>query len=130
MSEIRTLGPWLERFLTEHIVTERNLARNTQKSYRDTFALLLPFLSSKLRKSVDRLAGSRSYVQTGAAIPRLSRRESRLLRTDPQSASDRPTRVCPFRWEPRPGLRWLVRPHPSHFVEEGDAATDRMADED
>ena len=56
MSEIRTLSPWLERFLTEHIVTERNLARNTQKSYRDTFALLLPFLSSKLRKSVDRLA--------------------------------------------------------------------------
>ena len=56
MSEIRTLGPWLERFLTEHIVTERNLARNTQKSYRDTFALLLPFLSSKLKNSVDRLA--------------------------------------------------------------------------
>ena len=49
MSEIRTLGPWLERFLSEHIVTERNLARNTQKSYRDTFTLLLPFLSKRLR---------------------------------------------------------------------------------
>lgn len=48
--------PWLERFLCEHIVTERNLARNTQKSYRDTFTLLLPFLSTQLRKPVDRLA--------------------------------------------------------------------------
>ena len=56
MSEPTTLGPWLRRFLTEHIVTERNLARNTQKSYRDTFALLLPFVSTRTRKPVDRLA--------------------------------------------------------------------------
>ena len=35
MSDIHTLGPWLRRFLSEHIVTERNLARNTQQSYRD-----------------------------------------------------------------------------------------------
>ena len=56
MTEPRTLGPWLRRFLVEHIVTERNLARNTQKSYRDTFALLLPFVSARIRKSVDRLA--------------------------------------------------------------------------
>ncbi len=56
MSKTRTLGPWLRRFLAEHIVTERNLARNTQKSYRDTFALLLPFVSAKIRKAVDRIA--------------------------------------------------------------------------
>ena len=56
MSDPRTLGPWLRRFLAEHIVTERNLARNTQKSYRDTFALLLPFVGAKARKPVDRLA--------------------------------------------------------------------------
>ena len=46
MSNPRTLGPWLRRFLAEYIVTERNLARNTQKSYRDTFALLLPFVGA------------------------------------------------------------------------------------
>lgn len=51
-----TLGSWLRRFLSEYIVTERNLARNTQKSYRDTFNLLLPFVSRKLRKPVDRVA--------------------------------------------------------------------------
>jgi site-specific recombinase XerD len=55
MRDLENLGPWLRRFLCEHIVTERNLARNTQKSYRDTFSLLLPFISSKLRKPADRL---------------------------------------------------------------------------
>lgn len=56
MTELITLGPWLRRFLCEYIVTERNLARNTRNSYRDTFSLLLPFVSRKLRKPVDRLA--------------------------------------------------------------------------
>ena len=56
MIEPRTLGPWLRRFLAEHIVTERNLARNTQLSYRDTFVLLIPFISAKVRKPADRLA--------------------------------------------------------------------------
>ncbi|MDE0410372.1 MAG: tyrosine-type recombinase/integrase [Alphaproteobacteria bacterium] len=56
MSNPRTLGPWLRRFLADHIVTERRLARNTQASYRDSFALLLPFVSAKARKPVDRLA--------------------------------------------------------------------------
>src|SRR5258708_39417199 len=56
MRELVTLGPWLRRFLTEHIVTERNLARNTRTSYRDTFSLLLPFIRGKVGKPVDRLA--------------------------------------------------------------------------
>lgn len=56
MRDLVTLGPWLRRFLCEYIVTERNLARNTQKSYRDTFSLLLPFVSGKLRKPPERLA--------------------------------------------------------------------------
>lgn len=56
MRDVETLGPWLERFLLEHIVTERNLARNTQKSYRDSFALLVPFVSNKIGKPADCLA--------------------------------------------------------------------------
>jgi len=55
MRDPRTLGPWLRRFLADYIVTERCLASNTQKSYRDTFKLLLPFISAKVRKPVDRL---------------------------------------------------------------------------
>ena len=52
----RSLGPWLRRFLAEYIVTERNLARNTQVSYRDTFTLLIPLVSARVRKPADRLA--------------------------------------------------------------------------
>src|SRR5215468_3628112 len=38
MSDYTLLGPWIRRFLLEHIVAERNLARNTQHSYRDALA--------------------------------------------------------------------------------------------
>ena len=47
MRDLRTLGPWLRRFLADYIVIERHLAANTQKSYRDSFKLLLPFVSTK-----------------------------------------------------------------------------------
>jgi integrase/recombinase XerD len=49
------LGPWVRRFLLEHLVGERNLARNTQRSYRDSLALLIPFIGDKTRKEVDQL---------------------------------------------------------------------------
>jgi integrase/recombinase XerD len=55
MTNATLLGPWLRRFLLEHLVAERNLARNTQRSYRDTLALLIPFVAHKLGKGVDRL---------------------------------------------------------------------------
>jgi integrase/recombinase XerD len=50
-----SLGPWVRRFLLEHLVGERNLARNTQKSYRDSLALLVPFIAGKVHKTVDQL---------------------------------------------------------------------------
>lgn len=53
MRNPRTLGPWLRQFLADYIVTERCLARNTQLSYRDSFTLLLPFISTKASKPVD-----------------------------------------------------------------------------
>jgi integrase/recombinase XerD len=56
MREISLLGSWIRRFLMEHLVSERNLARNTQRSYRDTFRLLLPAVARRARKSIDRLA--------------------------------------------------------------------------
>src|SRR3954451_4644104 len=49
------LGPWVRRFLLEHLVGERNLARNTQQSYRDSLALLIPFIAGKVHKTVDQL---------------------------------------------------------------------------
>ncbi len=56
MSDRPLLGPWIRRFLFEHVVAERNLARNTQASYRDTLRLLLPFLHTATQTPVDRLA--------------------------------------------------------------------------
>ena len=56
MHDVVSLSPWLRRFLTEYIVSERNLAINTRRSYRDAFALLLPFVSTRVRKPVERLA--------------------------------------------------------------------------
>ena len=55
MPDHSLLGPWVKRFLLEHIVRERNLARNTQRSYRDMLSLLLPFAAERSKKSVDRL---------------------------------------------------------------------------
>lgn len=44
------LAPWIRRFLLEHILKERNLSINTQRSYRDTMILLLQFLAKELQK--------------------------------------------------------------------------------
>lgn len=55
MSDAMLLGPWVRRFLLEYVVRERNLARNTQRSYRDAIALLVPFITRQLGKGVDRL---------------------------------------------------------------------------
>ncbi len=58
MHDTALLGPWIRRFLLEHLVGERNLSRNTQRSYRDTLALLMPFISIKVRKPVDQISAT------------------------------------------------------------------------
>lgn len=55
MTDPKLLSPWVRRFLMEHIICERNLALNTQRSYRDTLRLLLPFVASAVGKPIDRL---------------------------------------------------------------------------
>ena len=77
MRDHTLIGPWVRRFLLEHLVTDRNLARNTQLSYRDTLVLLLPFMSKAREKAVDRLTiddlspfGPR-YVSRDEALRRL-----------------------------------------------------------
>jgi integrase/recombinase XerD len=55
MGNMTKCGPWIRRFLLEHLVSDRNLARNTQQSYRDTLALLLPFVATRLRRPIDEL---------------------------------------------------------------------------
>jgi site-specific recombinase XerD len=55
MRDRTLIGPWIRRFLLEHLVSDRNLTRNTQASYRDTLLLLLPFVSQAQKRPTDRL---------------------------------------------------------------------------
>ncbi|HEX5483312.1 MAG TPA: tyrosine-type recombinase/integrase [Terriglobia bacterium] len=56
MHDTHSFGHWIQRFLLEHLIEDRNLSLNTQRSYRDTVVLFLSFLSRQLRKTADRLA--------------------------------------------------------------------------
>jgi len=67
MNDGALLGPWVRRFLLEHLVAERNLARNTQRSYRDALILLIPFIADKLHHPVDRL----TLINVSADLVRL-----------------------------------------------------------
>ena len=55
MDDTTLLGPWVRRFLLEHLIGERNLSRQTQSSYRDTLRLLLPFVADQCHQSLDQL---------------------------------------------------------------------------
>src|SRR5215472_13763559 len=95
MDKATLLGTWIRRFLLEHLVGERNLAPNTQRSYRDTLVLLLPFVAKKAAKAVDRL----SVVDMSAELIRLFgrfRNVSSLCDRNPQSATGRHSRPGPL----------------------------------
>ena len=49
------VSSWVKRFLLEYLITTRNLSKNTQQSYRDTFRLMLPFIANKAKKSIEKL---------------------------------------------------------------------------
>lgn len=47
------LGPMLQRYFCEYLVSQRDLSQNTIASYRDTFRLLLEFLKRRYRTNPD-----------------------------------------------------------------------------
>jgi len=55
MTEPALICTWIRRFLLEHLVGERNLSINTQRSYRDMLLQLLPFISRQQHKPIERL---------------------------------------------------------------------------
>ena len=70
MSNTDLLSPWVRRFLLEHLVTERNLAHNTQTSYRDALRQFLPFIARAAHRQIERLrvedvspARTRAFLQ-------------------------------------------------------------------
>ncbi len=69
MTDANLLSPWLRRFLLEYLVVERNLARNTQKSYRDALQQLLPFIARAAHRPIERLRiGDVSPARTRAFL--------------------------------------------------------------
>ena len=48
-----TLGFWLRKFLSEQIVTTRNLSANTRSCYRDAFRLLLRYASENRHLQIE-----------------------------------------------------------------------------
>jgi site-specific recombinase XerD len=87
MKNAQYLSPWIKRFLLEYLDSTRNLSKNTQLSYRDTFRLLLPFIAKKIKKAIDKLlvddigAGAIKAFLTGLETNRgwsLSTRNQRL----------------------------------------------------
>lgn len=55
MKDAVFISGWIKRFLLEYLVSTKNLSKNTQLSYRDTFRLLLPFAAKKNKKTIDNL---------------------------------------------------------------------------
>ena len=55
MTDTAAVGFWVRRFLSDHLMHERGVSRNTQQSYRDTFCLFLPFVGVRLKIVVDKL---------------------------------------------------------------------------
>lgn len=49
------LGYWIRRFLIEYLIMDKNYSANTQKSYRDTLRIMLPYISEKLHKKADEI---------------------------------------------------------------------------
>jgi integrase/recombinase XerD len=58
MADNTLIAPWVRRFLLEHVVGDRNLSINTQKSYRDMLLQLLPFTAAQARRAVEKLTVS------------------------------------------------------------------------
>jgi len=88
MNDKSLLGPWVRRFLLEYAVKERNLAPNTQHSYRDTLSLLIPFIAKKAGSPIERLI----VVDASAERVRLS---FSILKRLAVAASPRGTKGLP-----------------------------------
>src|SRR5436305_67412 len=107
MADMTLLGGWVRRFLLEHLVGERNLARNTQRSYRDTLRLLLPAVARCAGKPIDRL----DVVDVSADRVRQFLRDLEEPRGCAVATRHRPSAAS---GAPRRGRRSRCRPWPAN----------------
>lgn len=55
MNNTKYLSTWVRRFLTEYLISDRNLSLNTLASYRDTLRLIIPYAAQVRNKPIDKL---------------------------------------------------------------------------
>ena len=137
------IGPYVQRFLLEHVTVDRNLSPNTQKSYRDCLLLLFEFVAEHhstdpTRVTVQQVDASlvreylghledrrRNCVATRnrrlAAIRSLFRFIARL---EPELV-DHAARVCaiPDRKAPIPVIAYLSKPEVEALLATPDRST-------
>lgn len=137
------IAPWIRRFLLEYIVGERNLARNTQISYRDTLALLLPLAAEQTKTAIDRLRIEqlsvdivRSFLHhlernRGCSIATRNQRLAAIHATARFIATHNPEyvswcaeiRAVPFKKTSKPTLTYLEKPEIDALLEAPDRTT-------
>ena len=98
MADTTLLGPWVRRYLLEHLKGERNLALNTRRSYRDALALLLPFLAKDIGKPIDRLKIEHVICRPLPFLPQTSGGISPLWDCNPQPKTGSCSLTCVFYW--------------------------------
>lgn len=142
--ETERLGGWVRRFLVEHLVVERNLSRNTQRSYRDTFRLLIPFATEVHKTTVDRLSVAevsadlvRRFLrhveeQRGCGVRTRNQRLAAIHAFASFVGERCPelipwcgeVRAVPFKRYDRPGLCYLDKPEMDAFLAAPDRSTE------
>ncbi len=64
MKDTQYVSMWVKRFMLEYLINTRNLSKNTQLSYRDTFKLMMPFMAKKSKVNIDKLLVDNISVST------------------------------------------------------------------
>ena len=131
MSKTRTLGTWLRRYLAEHIVTERNLARNTPRR-----ATATPSPSSSpssapgsARPSIGSQFRTSRPGAYGQFLDHLEDDRGCSVQTRKPTALSDP-RLRALRRQPRSQPSRMERQHPCDHLEKGHAAAHRLAHQD
>jgi integrase/recombinase XerD len=145
MSDPALLSTWIRRFLLDYLVSECNLAPNTQRSYRDTLSLLLPFAARQIKKEIDRI----SVIDLSADVVRLflqhleesrkcgiATRNQRLaaihslarfvgLRSPEHVVWSGHIRTIPSKRAPRPTITYLEKPEMDALLNAPDQSTNQ-----
>jgi len=143
MMETALLGPWVRRYLLEHLINERNFSINTRNSYRDMLTLLLRFTSKHVKKSVDRLLVSDlspglvrdflNYLETDRHCSPTTRNQRlgglhAMARFIGENSPEHvqwctQIRLIPFKRSTQPGITYLEKPELDALLNAPDCRT-------